>query len=662
MDVDADRDGIVEDSLDDDIDEDKWAIGVGKKGAIVLVNSDDDDNDNLPDNWAVHSDISHDVWDSEPNDNLINAGPDAEDIVPLIVRKIDLEAFPADASITLRVDIPTDDPAYFSGFAANERIRIFHPNRVSGSDHIYADGAQEIIGPEQGTSIEFVNSPGPTQRDISVFLGDGDVKFGIEGIVHGSMIDVFIEYRVGAGMYSQDKVRIRTAPFILYSHVTEVNTLAGAGETVFVEDLGGSNVELRDALKEQFGSDHVDEANTGDPWHQDGYDPGYQAAPYKTMPMIFGLPRGQRSGDRLNRYAQNELLRADVGIVHNFQYLDPWSGQDDGGNLEAIPGAKQFFHGNVMQDIITDFLTAQGVQREKELDTSFLAVGHVDELASYAPDGRHVLISSPEVAWALLLIARGINENAIMLQGVSPLGSAGMTVGDVIDAYEDYNFNVVLDPFNLPRFRNDLGLGSAVSLPQPDPGNASGEVVLSKAGGLIGFMDGNDVRTFKLTFSSATDFYLEYQDGEGPWVSDGNGQVGDNFISTSRTAFILDRWWSADTPASGDIYFFTVNPRSNFIEVPVIFRDVGAALAFTKNNVNSLVSGDTIITPKTVGPVVNWGEGAQDIFEFYIERIFTRAGYTNVQFTDEMLYHNTYGSIHCATNVLRRIPERNWWE
>ncbi|MBE9573449.1 MAG: hypothetical protein IMF11_22695 [Proteobacteria bacterium] len=660
MDVDADRDGIVEDSFEDDIDEDKWAIGSGNKGAIVLVNSDDDDNDNLPDNWAVHSNISHAVWDSEPNDNVINADPDTEDIAPLIVRKIDLEAFPAGASITLSVEIPADDPAYFSGFAANERLRIFHPNQVSGGDHVYAAGAPEIIGPEQGASVEFVNSPGPTQRDISVFLGDGDVKFGIEGIVHGSMINILVEYRDGAGMYTQDKVCVRAAPFILYSHVKAVDISIGAGETVFIEDLGGRNVELRDVLKGRFGSDHVDGAHTGDSWHQDGYDSGYQAAPYQTMPMIFGLPRGQRGSDNLNRYTQNVLLRPGVGLVHNFQYL---AGHGYGGNLEAIPGApKQFFHGGQMRDEITDFLAAQSMQREVELYTSFLNVGHVDELASYAPDGRHVLVSSPEVGWALLLIAANINEDAIMQQGVTPAGPGGMTVREVMDDYEDYNFNVVLDPFNLPRFRNDLGLGSAASLPQPDPDNASDQVALSKVGGLIGFMDGNRVRTFKLTFSSGTNFNLEYQDGDGPWLSDGSGRYGENFISNSHTAFILDRWWRAESPESGDIYTFTVNPRSSFIEVPIIFRDAGGALAFTKNNVNSLVSGETIITAETVGPVVDWGEGAQDIFGYYIDRIYSGAGYSNVVFADEMEYHNRHGSIHCGSNVLRNIPRRYWWE
>ncbi len=660
MDVDADRDGIVEDSFEDDINEDKWAIGAGNKGAIVLVNSDDDDNDHFPDNWAVHSDISHAVWDSEPNDNVINTDPDTDDIAPLIVRKIDLEAFPDDASITLTVAIPADDPAYFARFAANERIRIFHPNQVSGSDHVYAAGAEEIIGPEQGPSIEFVNSPGPTQRDISLFLGDGDVKFGMEGIVHGSMVDVLIEYSDGTGKYTQDKVRVRAAPFILYSHVKVVNTSTGTGKTMFVEDWGGS-VELRDALKTELGSEHVDEADTGDVWHQDGYDVGYQAAPYQSMPMIFGLPRGGSRMARLNHYTQDELLRPGVGLVHNFQY--PADERSAGGNLESIPGAwKRFLHGSHMDSDIAAFLSAQGVQSQKEVDTSFLSVGHVDELVSYAPDSRHVLVSSPEVAWALLLIAANINEDTAMLHGVDGVGAGGMTVREVIDDYEDYNFDVVLDPFNLPKFRNDLGLGSAASLPQPDPGNASDQVALSKVGGLIGLMDGNRVRTFNLTFSSGTDFDLEYRDGNGPWVSDGSGRYGENFISNSRAAFILDRWWRAESPEAGDIYTFTVNPRSSFIEVPVIFRNAGGALAFTKNNVNSLVSGETIITAETVGPVVDWGAGEQDIFRYYIDRIYSRAGYSNVVFADEMLYHNNHGSIHCGTNVLRNIPTRHWWE
>lgn len=660
LDVDADRDGVVETNYEDDIDEDQWAVGAANKGAIVLVNSDDDDHDHLPDNWSVHPEITHTEWDDEPFDNTINNDLDVEDIAPLIVRKIDLAAFPDDARITLRVAVPPDDPTYFSGFTANQRVRVFLPNQTSGGDLDCAAGAQEIIGPQRGDSMEFVDSPGPLQGDISIFLGDGDVRFGMEGIVHASMVDVIIEYRQGTGVYCQDKVRIRNAPYIHYSHIKEVQTSTDAGETVFVESWYGSD-ELRDRLKSRFDSSHVDEAFAGDIWHQDGYDPGYQSAPYGSMPMILGLPRGQRGGDDLNHYAQNELLRPGVGLVHNFQYE---GGGGEGGNLEAIPGSpEQFLHGSHnMTDAVTDFLTAQGVQREKTVDTSFLNVGHVDELVCFAPDGRHVLVSSPEVAWALLLIAANIDEDAIMLRNIDPLDVGGATVTQILNDYEDYNFNVVLDPFNLPKFRQALGLGSATSQVQAGADNSSDHLILSRAGGLIGFMNGNRTRAFRLTFTSDTEFNLEYRDGEDPWVLDGSGTYGEHFISDSKTAFILDRWWRPETPSSGDIYFFSVNPRSAFIEVPVIFREVGGALAFTNNNVNSLVSGDTIITAETAGPVVDWGDGARDIFGYYLEHIFARAGYSNTVFADETEYHNLHGSIHCGTNVLRYIPSRHWWE
>jgi protein-arginine deiminase len=664
MDVDADRDGVVEDSFEDDVDEDQWAVGSANKGAIVLVNADDDDADHLPDNWASHPAVPHTAWDSEPNDSSINSAADAEDIAPLVVRQVNLPAFPDSANIVLSVSVPADEPAYFARFAANERIRIFYPNQASGGAHSYAAGAAEIIGPDVGARAEFVVTPGAGQQDIAIFLGDQDATFGIEGLVHGAMVDVLIAYQDATGLYSEDRVRVRNAPFILFDQVKAVDTDAGAGETVFVEDLDASNLDLRDVLTDVFTPGHVDQASTGDRWHQDGYDPGYQSAPYRAMPMILGLNRGMRRGELLNPYTQEVLLRPGVGLVHDFQYLPDI--ESCGGNLEATPGDPQrFFHGNDMHDEITAFLAAQGVQRQLALDTRFLSVGHVDELVSYAPDGRHVLVSSPEVAWALLLIAADIDDSAPMLQQVDPVGPAGMSVGDVIADYEDFNFNTVLSSPHLPAFRAELGLGSAAGVPQPVAGNASPDSSLARVGGLIGFMDGDQVRTFLLTFRAGGEFDVEFRDADGPWQSDGTGRYGEHFVSESRTAFILARWWQSPIPTIGDTYTFSVDPRSSFIEVPVIFHESPfspGAVAFTKNNVNSLVSGETIVTAQAVGPVVDWGEGPRDIFAYYIERIFGRAGYSEVVFADDLAYHNYSGSIHCGTNVLRRIPTRHWWE
>ncbi|MCP4527937.1 MAG: hypothetical protein GY833_18785 [Aestuariibacter sp.] len=672
IDADADRDGIVETTHEDDVGEDVWMRGVHNKGAIVLVNSDDDDNDGLPDNWTDLPDIEHDEWDGHPHDNTINTDPDRDDIAPLVVRKINLPALPDGAQITLRVVTPVDDPAYFVGIAADHRIRIFLPNSTSGDDHVYVAGAQEIIGPDSGNSATFVAVPAAGQQDSAIFLGEGDVRFGIEGLVHGSMVDIIIEYlEPAAGIACSDRLQMKVAPFIVASHTKDVDLSPGAGETVFVDNRGVHNEDMRMDLRNAFGTAYLDEASTGDLWHQDGYEPGYQSAPYQSMPLIFGLPRGQRGGDLLNDYVQTELLRPGLGVVHNFQYLNPWVSQDDGGNLEAIPGDPEYFHyGDEMSDIITDFLNAQGVQRAMEVDTSFLAVGHVDEVSSFCPDGRHVLMASPEVAWGLMLIAGDIDAGAMMMQGIElpDFGgvAVGITVTQAMDMYEDYNFNVVLDPYNLPRLRNTLGQGSAASRPQGDPGNATDHVALMRAGGLIGFMTGDQTRTFRITFSDDTNFAMSYRDGDsGGWTADGNGRYGENFLCNSRTAFILHRWWQAPQPAPGDIYTFTVNLRTAFIEVPVFFHNSGGgggAVAASKNNVNSLIDNDTIISPLPVGPVVDWGIGARDIFSYYIEQVFNRAGYSRVIFTDEMLYHNRLGSVHCATNAVREIPARHWWK
>lgn len=52
-----------------------------------------------------------------------------------------------------------------------------------------------------------------------------------------------------------------------------------------------------------------------------------------------------------------------------------------------------------------------------------------------------------------------------------------------------------------------------------------------------------------------------------------------------------------------------------------------------------------------------------DIFGDYARNIYAKAGYTTLMVADDRAYHNSYGSIHCATNVIRATPSSyNWWE
>ena len=84
--------------------------------------------------------------------------------------------------------------------------------------------------------------------------------------------------------------------------------------------------------------------------------------------------------------------------------------------------------------------------------------------------------------------------------------------------------------------------------------------------------------------------------------------------------------------------------------------------AFSVNHINSLIDGDTIVTGKTFGPMVDWnGTGKRDLFGDYVTSVFNRAGIRAVEFTDSTPYHNSGGSIHCGTNTIRQIPDADWW-
>jgi hypothetical protein len=59
---------------------------------------------------------------------------------------------------------------------------------------------------------------------------------------------------------------------------------------------------------------------------------------------------------------------------------------------------------------------------------------------------------------------------------------------------------------------------------------------------------------------------------------------------------------------------------------------------------------------------VKWnGSVASDLFQGYAAAAFKEGGYTKVVFADARIYHNSSGSVHCATNAIRTLPADKWW-
>lgn len=96
--------------------------------------------------------------------------------------------------ITLEVSEPDCDHQFFSGVAAKDRIRIFLPTGEDGDTRYATAGDEAIIGPESATnSFEFFDTEDPNKHNIHIFKGYGKVKFGVEGIEFGSMVDISIK-------------------------------------------------------------------------------------------------------------------------------------------------------------------------------------------------------------------------------------------------------------------------------------------------------------------------------------------------------------------------------------------------------------------------------------------------------------------------------------
>lgn len=670
IDVDTDRDGDVD--ADDDANEDIWTKGTGSRGAIVLPNCDDDGMHGYPDNW-IQGDWDYNIGD-EPANTTIDNEDDVEDIAPLHIARTGRATLPDDLIITLRVFQVAGESSYFTPTAAENRLRIFLPR----NDSYIQAGDNAIIGPEDGAQAKFVKTVvNQGEYPYGIFAGNGIIQFGIEGIEFGAMVDIELIMEDDLGEIGRDKVRIRVAPFAMWDHTCEANTATGSNTTAYIEDLGIPNEELRENMKTEFnqGENRLDEAITGDKWHQDGYEIGYAKAPYGQLPVILTLPRGHQDcvnpadlstcDNDLNGYVHNELLRPDVGVCNQVEGAITGD-QDDGGNIECIPrgnGSRPgyLFYGDAMKQDIVDFFAAQDVNQLKPVTTDWMLLGHVDEIVSYAPDGQRVLVADPEVCWALLVWAWGIDPTANMNLIEGPPLTLDMFLNN--EDYRSSNFDSMMAPTHLPHIRKtDLRLPSPESTPVAETGSSESFL---KGGAFIGFFPNDLKRYYRITFSSATQYGVEYREEGGSWSSDARtGDINSDCVFKDALCFILKHWWSnSEPPGAGDVFTFNADPLCTTLEIPVCFHQL-QPLAITNNAVNCLVKdASTVFTAEIFGPETDYlGNGnVSDILDDYRNALFSKV-YSTVYTPLEMVYHVNQGSIHCATNVQRVIPTYNWWD
>ncbi|MDB4930911.1 MAG: hypothetical protein JWM10_3395 [Myxococcaceae bacterium] len=395
--VDADRDGTVSDTGDDETYRASWDA---THGAVFLANVDDDDDDDALDGA----------------DDAVNGEADALDLARVRVAPIAGLADGATGRLTLTGPTTPTVRVFRNDGGAWRRVDL--EGETLSTDDLRA-------GLELGVeSSDFPTAEWPGEITLALAVTRGDEAVG------------------------DDRVTMRVAPFVVSTSLDEATRVYATGGggiislTRFLNDLGSitgddaMELEVIDGLDPDWR-----EADHGpDVWTQDYMEHGWTSMPGGAEPhgmnVVLRTPRPDR---RIAAWTRRDFVGPDRGYVwrHSARYPasrthDP--SLDSFGNMEVIPPYAghpfgRVFHGNVAargsDPKLREFINAQRVQGPiLELDTSWLHVGHVDEFASFipvdSPRGWKLLVASPRAARAQLqamVDADPANGELVMFSG-----------------------------------------------------------------------------------------------------------------------------------------------------------------------------------------------------------------------------------------------------
>jgi protein-arginine deiminase len=388
--ADASRDGAIRGSLDQN-NEDAWSP---TSGTVCMCNLDDDDD-------SGRYDLS---------DDAINGLQDVADLARFTVRQFAGIAADHYGGITI------------SDALEAARVRIFRYDNASDSWTVYDHNAPDSI----------------SAADIAA----DDITFGLEtvdiqetnsneaGKWNGMVTLTFTIYDAGGAAQSNDSLVMYAAPYLM------LGNLHPAAEIYVTEaDTGTENnyafIDLLRVIVEGCGLTLTvlpRNSNPGeqDRWTQDAFEIGYQSLPAfgggeHVVHVALNTPI-DRPG---KRYAPEYLWGIDYGFL---QISSPgYTSHDAFGNIEVAPPCDGYPLGRVLiggaggQGVCAEgkaFLGTLPQSPYLEIDTTWLAVGHVDEVCSFVPAqtgrGWKLCLASPAVARGILQALAGAGKGSLI--------------------------------------------------------------------------------------------------------------------------------------------------------------------------------------------------------------------------------------------------------
>ena len=421
---------------------------------------------------------------------------------------------------------------------------------------------------------------------------------------------------------STDSVALRVAPVLTHHH-------AQLAERVFTTiDVRHAqkqfNIELRQEAEKAGISEPVHVLPYNDIWTQDFFETAYSSIPGPEGPIVLRIMiRSFQDHRPAGAQVFTELRAANVGGV---QQLSPGNTVDSTGNLETIPPytyrGRSYPAGRIIMGTwdgplpyVFEFLQAQETQEPIELDTSWLAVGHVDEFVQFLP------APNTERGWVMM-----VDDPLAGLDILRKVSEGGH--GDQ-------------EAFSRPKLPTD----------NPDwclPPNDTLNEHLSKPN----FTELNEYAAAKI--QSNIDI-LKQKTG----ITDEEiFRVPATFYEPDfRECYFTEPSVKAANAVDLPQIVQAANPNNKLLH-PRQLPPGPMVIAYYPGIVNGVVLSDSYyLAPKPWAPIVD----GKDVFEEAITKVYAAAANYTVSFMDDWYSHHVGGGeIHCGSNVWRNA-DAPWW-
>ncbi|XP_018539401.1 protein-arginine deiminase type-2 isoform X2 [Lates calcarifer] len=454
LDVDADRDGIVEKN---NLNKGSWKWGPNGHGAVLLVNCDSERT------YWKKPDTEH---------NEVYRVSDLKDMSPMVLRTKGPAKLPEGYKLAMHIS-QTDA----------ESVRVF----MSRSSGVPNNSLPSRFFNYFVKDYSLVLNSEVLSQEVPYLGGEAETQFYVEGLrfldkdfnglvsINLSLLEPISEGLPETPIFT-DKVVFRVTPWIMTPNTlqpVEVFVCSTKDNYQFLK--GMRNLVAKSGYKLKICHEYV---NRGDRWMQDELEFGYIDSPHHQFPVVLDSPRD----GKLQDFPYNELLGPDFGYVTRVAHRRDVSSLDSFGNLEVSPpvtvNGKNYPLGRIiigvafptatkgrnMTKVVQDFLWAQKVQEPIALFSDWLLVGHVDEFLTFvpAPDrkGFRLLLASPDAGYKLF---RGLQNDghgqAKLFEGLKD--EEPVTVDDILkndSLQSENNYVQSCIDWNRDVLKRELGL------------------------------------------------------------------------------------------------------------------------------------------------------------------------------------------------------------